>query len=95
MVKYEVAKEGETYQYTSVASHQDCPRGIQSGEEIIIKNFEASYPFYRSFNELFTVLKKMESRNQGSQKNIDTSSTYGETKILWSILLEPSIALTR
>ena len=93
MVKYEVAKEGVDYQYTCVKSHPDCPREIKSGEAVSIKNFETGYPFYRSLNELFSILRKMESRTQETRANVEISSTYGDTKIFWSILLESSSRL--
>ncbi|HIF03703.1 MAG TPA: hypothetical protein EYQ84_10645 [Nitrospinaceae bacterium] len=95
MVKYEVAKEEEEFKYRCIKTSPDCPRKIESGEEIWVKKFNISYPFYRSLNELFTVLKKIESRQDDPREGIEVSSFYRDAKIVWSIQMEPSIALKK
>lgn len=93
MVKYEVAKEEEKFKYRCIKTNPECPRKIEFGEEIWIENFNKSYPFYRSLNELFTVLKKLESRREDPENNIEISSFYRDAKVIWSIQMEPSIAV--
>ena len=41
------------------------------------------------------LLKKLESRPEGPGDNIEVSSFYRDAKIVWSIQMEPSIALKK
>ena len=84
LIKYKVSRtEKGDYKYSCEKSHEDCPRKIEFNEDILIKNFEKSVPFFYGLYDLYVSLVKIESLNETME--VEISSIRGETGIVWSI----------
>ena len=89
LVKYKVSRdEKDRYKYSCEKSHQDCPRKIETNEDIIIDNFENAVPYYYGLYDLYTSLIKIESLKEGQKEpgEVIISSVRGETGMIWSVL---------